>query len=294
MNHETLTSCPVCGNHHLESHTETHDYFGNKELFKLSICKRCDTLFTNPRPDPNDILKYYKSNSYVSHGDKNGGLFTLLYQQIQQVNFKYKHNLLKKYTLNKTHLDFGCGTGSFLKYLSQKHWQVSGVEPDDKARAIATKQHNIQKAFQSLEEIPDQQTFSSISLFHVLEHVHTLEATLNGLISRLEKNGVLVLALPNYRSFDALYYQQYWAGYDVPRHLYHFSQKSIHHLAKSFGLNIVATHPMKFDSYYVSLLSEEYKSGQRNYLKAFLNGYRSNKRAQKTNEYSSLIYVLSK
>lgn len=294
MNHETLTSCPVCGNNHLESHAETYDYFGNKELFQLSICKRCHTLFTNPRPDANEIIKYYKSNSYVSHGDKNGGLFTLIYKRIQQLNFKYKHNLLKKYTLNKTHLDFGCGTGSFLDYLNKKDWQVSGVEPDDKARALAIEQHNIRNTFQSLEEIPNDQTFSSISLFHVLEHVHTLETTLKSLIAKLEKNGVIIFALPNYRSYDALHYQQYWAGYDVPRHLYHFSQKSIHHLAKSLGLNIVATHPMKFDSYYVSLLSEEYQSGQKNYLKAFLNGYTSNKRAKKTNEYSSLIYVLSK
>ncbi|OEK02713.1 hypothetical protein BFP97_14790 [Roseivirga sp. 4D4] len=294
MSNETITSCPVCGNNQLEFHQEVPDYFGDQESFKLSLCKKCDTLSTNPRPDQTKITKYYKSNSYVSHGDKKGGLFTLLYQRIQLINFKYKLSLLNKYTLNKKHLDFGCGTGSFLNLLSKKGWQVNGVEPDIKARTIAIEQYNIASTFQSLEALPINETFSSISLFHVLEHVHSLEATLNQLISRLDNNGVIILALPNYKSYDAQCYQKFWAGYDVPRHLYHFSQKSIHQLAKNFGLNIVATHPMKFDSYYVSLLSEEYQSGKKNYLKAFLNGFISNKKAKKSNEYSSLIYVLSK
>ena len=114
------------------------------------------------------------------------------------------------------------------------------------------------------------------------------------LISILDRNGILILALPNYKSLDSQHYGEHWAGLDVPRHLYHFSQKSVHQLAKSFGLNIVATHPMTFDSYYVSLLSEQYKSGSKNYLKAFANGYKSNASAKKTNEYSSLIYILSK
>ncbi len=294
MSNETLTSCPVCGYNQLEFHREVPDYFGDQESFELSLCKKCDTLLTNPRPNDNEIIKYYKSNSYVSHGDQKGSLFTILYKQIQQINFKYKQSLLNKYTLNKKHLDFGCGTGSFLNFLSKKGWQVTGVEPEIKARTIAIQQYNLQRTFQSLEELPSNEIFSSISLFHVLEHVHTLEATLNELISRLENNGVIMLALPNYKSDDALRYQKYWAGLDVPRHLYHFSQKSIHHLAKHFGLNIVATHPMKFDSYYVSLLSEEYQFGKKNYFKAILNGYISNKRAKKSNEYSSLIYVLSK
>ncbi|MBO3698759.1 class I SAM-dependent methyltransferase [Roseivirga sp. E12] len=292
MINETLTCCPICHSRELQEHIDVIDHFGDKENFKLCLCKQCQTLITNPRPSIDNIVTYYKSNSYVSHGDKKGGFFNIIYSKVQKINFKRKHSILKKYTLDKQHLDFGCGTGAFLKFLKTKEWSVTGIEPDQKAYNIATK--NISSVYQKLDQLPSDQTFSSISLFHVLEHVHDLEHTLKTLISHLDKNGIIILALPNYKSEDAQRYGNHWAGYDVPRHLYHFSQKSVHQLAKTFGLNIVATHPMKFDSYYVSLLSDEYLNKKKSYYKAFINGYLSNRKAVKTNEYSSLIYVLSR
>ncbi len=293
MSLEVVAKCPVCQSTAIKPLRDVNDLFGNKEVFTLNLCDQCETLITSPRPNEKNIVTYYKSNSYVSHGDSGGSILDLIYKGVQRINFRHKHSILSRYTLNKKHLDYGCGTGSFLSYLKDKGWRVSGVEPDSNARSIAQNRYNLPNVYDSLNRVTET-AFSSISLFHVLEHVHRLEVTLEQLTGLLSKNGVLILALPNYKSFDAQYYQEYWAGYDVPRHLYHFSQKSIHHLAKSFGLNIVATHPMKFDSYYVSLLSEEYKRGTKHYLKAFEQGYRSNREALKTNEYSSLIYVLSK
>ncbi len=287
---ESINKCLLCGNEQLNPQSEIRDFFGDQEVFQLISCNQCNTLYTSPRPDEKSIITYYKSNSYISHGDKINPIFDNIYKSIQQLNFKYKHNILKKYTLTRNHLDFGCGSGSFLQYLKDKSWNVTGIEPDQQAR-----QQNQKLVIQaSLDNISPKDQFSSITLFHVLEHIHQLETTLKSLVNHLDKNGVLVLALPNFLSLDAKHYQEYWAGYDVPRHLYHFSQKSIHQLAKTFGLNIVATHPMKFDSYYVSLLSEQYKTGKKNYIRAFLNGYRSNRKAKKSGEYSSLIYVLSK
>lgn len=287
---ENINSCLVCNNEELKSSQSISDFFGSKEVFQVVECKQCSTLYTSPRPNEKNIITYYKSNSYVSHGDSINKLFDTIYKSIQRINFKYKYQILKKYTLNNQHLDFGCGSGAFPSFLKGKGWEVSGIEPDPQARNNSTSF----TSHSSLSELNDDQTFSSISLFHVLEHVHQLEFTLTSLIDRLDRNGILILALPNYKSYDAQHYQEFWAGYDIPRHLYHFSQKSIHQLAKTFGLNIVATHPMKFDSYYVSLLSEEYKHGSKRYLNAFTNGYRSNRNAKKTGEYSSLIYVLSK
>lgn len=291
---ETIITCPVCTSADLQSHSTVVDHFGNKESFSLKRCGKCSTLLTTPRPLEKEILSYYKSGSYSSHGDSKGYLFDKIYGTLQKINFQRKHRILEKYTLDKRHLDYGCGTGSFLKYLHNRKWTVTGIEPDQQARSIAQKTNEAFEIHQSLHELPENQQYTSISLFHVLEHVHQLKETLNKLISILDKNGVLVLALPNYKSLDAQHYGEEWAGLDVPRHLYHFSQKSVHQLAKSFGLNIVATHPMTFDSYYVSLLSEQYKHGSKNYLKAFLNGYKSNAAAKRSNEYSSLIYILSK
>ncbi len=293
MSLETIAKCPVCQNTPLKPLRDVKDHFGTKETFTLNLCDQCETLTTTPRPTESDIVKYYKSNSYVSHGDSGGFAIDLIYKTVQHINFRHKHTILSKYTLDKNHLDYGCGTGSFLSYLQHKRWTVTGIEPDNNARSIAQDTYKLPKVYSSLSGVTETE-FSSISLFHVLEHVHSLKETLDHLSTLLSKNGVLILALPNYKSFDAQHYQEYWAGYDVPRHLHHFSQKSIHQLAKSFGLNIVATHPMKFDSYYVSLLSEQYKRGRKHYLNAFRKGYRSNRQALKTHEYSSLIYVLSK
>lgn len=284
-----IQNCPICGNINLKNKLKVADHFGSKEAFDLLSCEKCQTLLTSPVPDENEIITYYKSNSYVSHGESVNPIFDKTYKYIQSRNLKYKQRLIEKYTLGKRLLDYGCGAGSFLAHMNEKGWSTIGVEPDDKARQLA-----INKGLNITDLNSINSTFDIITLFHVLEHVHSLNDTLEKIISLLDKNGVLMLALPNHQSLDATHYQEYWAGYDVPRHLYHFSQKSIFTLSKKFGLNIVATHPLYFDSYYVSLLSEKYMDSGNQILKAIKMGYRSNRKATKTKEYSSLIYVISK
>lgn len=285
---EELHQCPVCENEKLKAYMDVVDHFGSKETFSLSVCSQCNTLLTNPRPKEEKVIKYYKSSSYVSHGDKINPVFDFAYRQVQKRNLQYKQRIIEKYTLGKSILDYGCGAGTFLAHMISNGWRGIGVEPDATAMRLAQSK-NIQLS--ALHEINKQ--FDCITLFHVLEHVHQLELTLQMLIEKLNRNGVLILALPNFRSYDAEYYKQYWAGYDVPRHLYHFSQKSIFALAKRFGLNIVATHPMHLDSYYVSLLSEKYQHGKSRLLPAIRTGYSSNRKAKISKEYSSLIYILS-
>jgi len=289
---ERIDQCYLCGDQLLDQYKTITDHFGSKESFPLIRCKKCETVYTNPRPDQNSILTYYKSNGYISHGDKVTPIFDKLYRTAQSINFKSKKRILEKYTLNRQHLDYGCGNGAFLNFLRKNQWGVDGIEPDVDARNNALDRYSLSLK-SNYKELSEDKLYSSISLFHVLEHVHSLEETLQALITRLDKNGVLVLALPNYKSHDAQHYGDFWAGYDVPRHLYHFSQKSIHQLAKTFGLNIVATHPMIFDSYYVSLLSEQYRTGRKKYASAILRGYQSNRKAKSSGEYSSLIYILS-
>lgn len=199
--------------------------------------------------------------------------------------------MLERFAFKGKLLDYGCGTGHFLSYASLHGWNARGVEPDDTARSKIDDKlaPYVMPSLTKLEE----KNFDVITLFHVLEHVHNLEETLQALISRMNRNGVIFLALPNYKSADARKYQTHWAGYDVPRHLYHFEQKSIFQLSKKYGLNIVSTIPMKFDSYYVSMLSEKYMGNSSTFLRGIIQGYRSNKQAKRTREYSSLIYVLT-
>jgi len=134
--------------------------------------------------------------------------------------------------------------------------------------------------------------FDIITLWHVLEHVSDLDAQIKELKRLLKPKGYLIIAVPNYKSYDADHYKTFWAAYDVPRHLWHFSKNAIQSIFGKFNFILEKTLPMKFDSFYVSLLSEKYKTGKMNYLKAFRIGLRSNIKAKRTGEYSSLIYVL--
>ncbi|MEX0274048.1 MAG: class I SAM-dependent methyltransferase, partial [Flavobacteriaceae bacterium] len=187
-------------------------------------------------------------------------------------------------------LDIGAGTGDFVAALHKKDWEAYGVEPNRGALKRAGDK-GIQ-LFPSLKELPVQK-YKAITLWHVLEHLPDLESQIEGMKGLLDTDGFMIVAVPNYKSFDAKYYGEYWAAYDVPRHLWHFSRTSVARLFDAHGMKIVDTRPMWFDSFYVSLLSEKYKRGKQGYWRPFWIGVQSNLSALRTGEYSSLIYIIT-
>jgi 2-polyprenyl-3-methyl-5-hydroxy-6-metoxy-1,4-benzoquinol methylase len=264
------------------------------ESFKITKCNNCNFLFTNPRPDLQHIGSYYKSDQYISHTDKSNNLTNSLYKIARIFTLNQKLKLVNSMVDEKSILDFGCGTGDFLSTCKNKQWNIHGFEPDSAARTIAEKKIKI-SIHQNLETLHNLSDLSIATLWHVLEHVSDLNKTIATLVNTLCKKGKLLIAVPNHESLDAKTYQEFWAAYDVPRHLYHFSQSTMHKLLKNHGLKINQILPMKLDSFYVSLLSEKYKKGYSNFPNSFLNGCKSNIYAKKNNNnYSSLIYVASK
>lgn len=288
---EKLEACPSCGHPKLTNHLICADHSISGESFALVKCEKCTLVFTNPRPDQDGIAKYYESDAYISHANKSKSLVDLAYKSARYITLRKKHKLLSSIATGKRLLDYGCGTGHFLKFMSDKNWEIKGVEPNELARKQAVSKTNDQ-VHQSIDSI--RLEFDIITAWHVIEHVHELEDTFKKLRKRLSEKGHLIIALPNFQSYDAEYYDDFWAGYDVPRHLYHFSQESFYTLALKRKLKIKEVIPMKFDSYYVSLLSENYKHGKSRYFSAIRTGYQSNKKAKRTGEYSSLIYVMTK
>jgi 2-polyprenyl-3-methyl-5-hydroxy-6-metoxy-1,4-benzoquinol methylase len=194
-------------------------------------------------------------------------------------------------------LDYGCGTGEFLHEAQKQKWEVRGIEPSEKARVQALGKLPNQ-VVPTLNELPEEETYDVVTLFHVLEHIHRLRKTIKNIVSHLKSNGYLVIAVPNPQAEDAKQYGSAWAGYDVPRHLYHFSKKSMSVIQEEFGLELIQVKPMIFDSYYVSLLSEGYKNPKAGlifrYWKAILQGYRSNRKAGIPGNYSSNIFIFRK
>lgn len=281
----------------LQPFLDCKDYTVSGEVYQVMINKEFDMLVTKPIPD--NLGDYYKSEEYISHTDSNKSLFDKVYQFVKNITLKRKLHLINKCLLHqnsitrpeKNILDIGAGTGDFLKVCKNDSWNVFGIEPDIGARNIASKKGiNLQENLSKLEN----KKFEIITLWHVLEHVENLEEYISTLNNLLSKNGRLIIAVPNFKSYDANYYKQFWAAFDVPRHLWHFSQTSISKLFSKENMIVEKTLPMKFDAYYVSLLSEKYKSGKMNPIKSFYKGFVSNLNAKDTQEYSSLIYVLKK
>jgi 2-polyprenyl-3-methyl-5-hydroxy-6-metoxy-1,4-benzoquinol methylase len=266
------------------------DFSVSKEIFELYRDEDLDMLITFPQPSLENLGKYYESEDYISHTDSKRSLFEKAYHFVKSIALKNKLNLINTLQADKGKiLDIGAGTGDFLSVAKQDGWEAVGVEPSEKAKVIATK-----KGISFVNETAELLDHSCdvITMWHVLEHVPDLDAQIMELKRILKPNGSLIVAVPNFKSFDAKHYQNFWAAYDVPIHFWHFSKKAIQMLFEKESMELVQVLPMKFDSFYVSLLSEKYKTGKMNYIKAIIIGLKSNWKAKRTLEYSSHIYVL--
>jgi len=291
------TNCPICNSSNIDAVSESKDETVSKKLFQVWECNACSVRFTQDIPKADDIDAYYKSDAYISHSDTSKGFINKLYHLARSYTLGLKKRLVQKNSSkrNGNLLDVGAGTGAFAACMKKAGWHVTALEPDETARINAGKAHNI--VLQPSENLfklePD--SFDVITLWHVLEHVHDLHEYLNAFHNLLNKGGSLIIAVPNYTSYDATVYSGAWAAYDVPRHLYHFSPKSMKHLLHQHGFKVKSYKPMWFDSFYISLLSEKYLTGKNRPLKAFLTGFISNLYAlRETHECSSIIYIAKK
>ncbi|MHC2991329.1 methyltransferase [Pontibacter sp. HJ8] len=291
MSYERLEQCPICGKEEFKNFLVVNDNAVSKESFVIVECENCSFKFTNPRPDTESIGKYYESEEYISHSNTKSGIINRAYHVVRSITTKQKVELINRHSPAKgAILDFGCGTGVFLAACKKDGWNLRGIEPNAGARDVASKETG-EPIATDLGEVAGEK-FAVITLWHVLEHIHTLNDTVEKLISLLQEDGTLIIAVPNADSHDAQQYKADWAAYDVPRHLYHFTQDTMKRLLKKHKMKLEETLPMKFDAYYVSMLSEKQKEGKTKMISSVLNGYKSNSYAEKNgNDYSSLIFV---
>ena len=269
------------------------DHSVSSEEFQLLINDKFGFLETHPQPPSEKLPEYYKSENYISHTDSKRNLMERVYHVVRNISLKRKLKLINSFSYEeKNLLDIGCGTGDFLQIAQLNNWSVSGIEPNKDARQIAnSKTNNSVFKTERLLEFP-KHSFDVITLWHVLEHLPNLNKQVSTIKSLLKEKGTLIIAVPNYKSYDAYYYKEFWAAFDAPRHLWHFSIDSIFKLFSNVNMKVIQTYPMKFDSFYVSLLSEKYKYGRMNFFNAFRIGFSSNLKAKRSGEYSSLIYVI--
>jgi SAM-dependent methyltransferase len=294
MDLESHNHCPVCGNKLLEQYLDSADFFFTQESFTLNRCAECGLILTNPFPGFEESLKYYQSETYFSHPNKKRNLFGYLYQLVRIQNMRSKIRVVKKFIRSGRILDIGCGSGDFLLACIKNGFDVSGIEVNDDARNFTSARIGSSVYQPKDSMIIPSHHFGMITMWHVLEHIHDLDRQMNDIVRMLEPNGFLLLALPNPESYDCRKYGRHWAAWDLPRHVFHFTPKTIHLLAGKFGLKPIQTFPMKWDAYYISMLSEGYRQSNLGLLRGLFAGLSSNLRAKRTGNYSSLIYVFKK
>jgi len=291
------TGCPICGSNLIQEKLVAKDHTVSQKDFSIWHCNDCTARFTQDVPAQDAIGDYYASENYISHSDTKKGIINSLYHLVRKRTLAAKRSLLINETkmLKGTILDIGCGTGAFLHSMQEADWNITGLEPDAVARNKAAELYQLHPQEPGkLFELPAA-SFNAITMWHVLEHVHELHAYIKQIASLLATNGKLFIAVPNYTSKDADIYKEHWAAYDVPRHLYHFSPQSMEKLLTTYNLKLITCKPMWFDSFYVSMLSEQYKNGKGNIIKAVFNGFISNLKALgNTRKCSSVIYVIGK
>ena len=289
-----MTLCPWCKSEDTHLYLPVKDLFLTQESFCVMQCDHCGLLFTDPRPDADHIGAYYESEDYLSHQENNKGLVPRIYEKVKQVNLRNKRRMALQGLAIGRLLDIGCGVGDFLRVVKASGWEVAGIEPSAAAQAIAAKRLGFMPLPPSAASSLADASFDVITMWHVLEHVDDLHEQFASLQRLLKPGGRLILALPNYQSYDAAYYKSTWAAWDVPRHLNHFNRDFLVSNLSDFGFEYIDTQRLKWDAFYISFLSEHYLGHSLPLVRGAYRGLVSNVKAHTSGQYSSLVYRFQK
>jgi 2-polyprenyl-3-methyl-5-hydroxy-6-metoxy-1,4-benzoquinol methylase len=291
-----MKSCIACGHDQFKDVFDVKDHSISQEVFELTECRHCGLRMTSSAPSESEIGLYYKSENYISHSDNKSGIINGLYHSVRNWMLGYKYRMCKAISNHKTLLDVGSGTGYFPHYMKNKGFEVMGVEVDESARKFSLERFGLDiKTPEDLLNGRIEQKFGFITLWHVLEHLYHPAKYLEAMIGRLEDDGIILVAVPNYPSFDARFYKDYWAAYDVPRHLWHFTPFSMKNLLSRHGLEIIDLKHMPFDPFYNALLSSGYRKDRFPLISGFFVGLASFVTGLfNVRKASSVIYVLKR
>jgi 2-polyprenyl-3-methyl-5-hydroxy-6-metoxy-1,4-benzoquinol methylase len=289
--------CPLCASDKTGFQIRCKDYFISKEDFSIFKCSACGFTFTQDYPEENEIARFYESDDYISHSDTTRSFSDKLYRLARNVMLRKKRRLIISVTGLKKGaiLDIGSGTGYFAGTMKKTGWLVRGIEINEKARNFSMSQFKLN--ILTPDKIPslEKESFDCITLWHVLEHFHDPFNYFSEISRLLKPGAVCIVALPNCNSYDAKYYDRFWAAWDVPRHLWHFNPHSFSLFSEKAGLSLEKLRSLPLDVFYISTLSEKYKGSGLSFMKgiskAIIFAYLSVFNRQKS---SSLVYIMRK
>lgn len=296
MKEINYTNCPLCNSEKIYKHRSVRDFSISGETFEIYICSECGFQFTQNHPAESEIGPYYQSEDYISHSDTSKGFINTVYHWVRSIMLNKKYKLISRETKGNKLLDIGCGTGYFPNFMKKKNYKVSGVEKEEEAREFAKNTFNIPVISpEDFLQADNTEQYDIITLWHVLEHIENWNEYLKAIHNKLDTKGILLIALPNHWSFDASFYKEYWAGYDVPRHLWHFNPETLAMLMKQHNFNVRKLKKLPFDSFYNALLSEKYRKNALALPSGFVIGFFAFLKSMfNIRKASSVIYICEK
>jgi SAM-dependent methyltransferase len=274
MKTEKLIHCPSCDSDKIKHILDIPDYYFSKQVFPIDECQNCGLRFTQSRPTADAIGEYYDSENYASHDSgKKSSLFLKAYQLARDYMLEQKFKLVRQFKPEwKQVLDYGTGEGFFTEFLQKKGKEAFGIEPSAVARSNF-KNRTGNDLYPDISALPPGKSFQVITLWHVLEHIHSLRNTMEELVERLQSKGIVVIAVPNQKSTDVKTFGKEWAAWDVPRHLYHWDENSLEHFMKSLGLQRIYTTQLPLDPIYIGMISSKYQ--EKSPLEGIIKGIKS-------------------
>jgi SAM-dependent methyltransferase len=273
------------------------DHLVSREEFELFKCPECGFIFTREYPAEPEIGRYYESENYISHDDRAKGIINRIYLVVRDIMLRRKLKLVISATglTQGNILDIGCGTGYFAGTMKKAGWDVTGIEPNEKARDFGVSRFGIKALSPDrISDLPDK-SFNCITMWHVMEHLHDPYKYSDEINRLLKTEGICIAALPNSDSSDAGYYGSHWAAYDLPRHLWHFSSATVKLFWEKKDFEIVRIERLPLDVFYISVLSEKNIGSKLPFIKGLVTGgFFTLQSALNKNKCSSLIYFLRK
>ncbi len=247
--------------------------------------------FTTPQPGEAEIGRYYGSADYAPLSPEAPGWVHRLSRAVRRLRLPVKRRFVERVAGRKTGrlLDIGCGTGEFPAAMRRAGWTVAAIEPDAKGRE-RTRQKGVDvRDPAALADVPGA-SFDVVMLWHVLEHTHDPRAMLAEVKRLLSPGGVGIIAVPNRCCLDAEIYGGHWYGYDVPRHLWHFSPGVLERCIASAGLRVVSLHRLLLDPFYICIRSEQISGGDA--LRGTVNAVRAIRESLRDLRRSSCVIAV--
>jgi SAM-dependent methyltransferase len=291
-----ITTCIVCGGNTLTTELHTKDWLVSHEDFEIKNCDNCGFRFTSNPPAAGDAGPYYETEEYVEHSDNKEGLTNTIYHYARKWMLKYKFSLVSKYAKGKRLLDIGSGSGYFINHMKQWGYAVNGVEISDKAVAFCQTKFDI-TAYSPEQFIADEISgeFDVATMWHVFEHVYSYDEYFSMLHKKLAADGTLIIATPNHLCLEEKYYRKFWNGYDVPRHLWHFTPSTFTQFAEKRGFKLIKMRNLPLDPFYNCMISASYKKSISLLPATVFVGFLSFCNAIFSfNKSSSIVYILKK